>query len=393
MKSNALSKICWVGSARYSDPLDETSKKKFQALSQLGELYVVGVSKDIIPRVFRVYACFYLLPAVPLHLLRYIELYLLTPVVVLWLVIRHGVSVLVGQGPYEAVPAALAKAAAKLFGRRVVLIVENHNDFEETLFMQRRIRCQGLFRTLMRLAAKFTFSQADILRPVSNTTRAQVENRCPGKPVFQFVAWTDMEVFLQVGRSRSDYTSKTVVYAGVMIPRKGVLCLVNAFSRVLSRVPEARLELVGKAENPAYTRAVRETIDCLGIADRVSFIPELPQKVLAGKMGAAAVFVLPSLSEALGRVVVEAMATGTPAVGSRVGGIPEMVIEGETGFLVDPEDEKALADKIVWILQNPEKAVKMGRKAHAFAADFFSAEKFVAWHREMFACAEKILEQ
>jgi len=393
LKSNRGAKICWVGSARYTDPLDDTSRKKFQALTSLGDLYVIGVSKDIFPRFFREQARFYLLPKIPFHILRYLELYTLVPVIVLGLIFRHGVTVLVAQGPYEGVPAASAKMIAKLLGRRIAVIVENHNDFEETLFMQRKIRCPGLFRLLMHRAAKFTFSQTDILRPVSGTTRAQAVKWCPGKPVFQFVAWTDMEAFLSVGRNRTDYTSRTVVYTGVLIPRKGVLNLVNAFAAVLARVPDARLELVGKAENPDYTRAVKDKIDRLGISDRISFVPERPQKELAERMGKAAVFVLPSLSEALGRVVVEAMAAATPVIGSRVGGIPEMVIDGETGYLVDPGDEKALADKIVWFLMNPDKAEAMGRKAHEFAGSFFSTEKFVAWHREMFVCAGKILEQ
>ena len=84
-------------------------------------------------------------------------------------------------------------------------------------------------------------------------------------------------------------------------------------------------------------------------------------------MRRACVFVLPSMSEGLGRVVVEAMATGTPVIGSQVGGIPEMVEDGVTGFLVQPGDETMLAERLRWILEHPDEAWEMGRRAHAFA--------------------------
>ena len=391
LKNTGDLKLCWVGSARYTDPLDATSRKKFQALKELGELYVVGVSKDLIPRCFTEHATFYLLPQIPVHIIRYLELYYFVPILSLWLIFVKKVSIFIVQGPYEGVPVAVAKIIAGFFGRRVVVVVENHNDFEETLFMQRRILFSGVYRFLMRCAATFSFNQADMLRPVSNTTRQQVEAWCPGRPVFQFVAWTDMEVFLSVGRNRTDYTSKTVNYTGVLIPRKGVVNLINAFAVVLKDIPDAGLVIIGKEENREYTLKLKVRAVELGIAERVSFMPDMPQDELAQKMGEAAVFVLPSLSEALGRVVVEAMAAGTPAIGANVGGIPEMVKEGETGFLVEPEDENALAGKIKWFLMNPEKTRIMGRNSHVFAESFFSTKQFIDWHREMFACAKKIL--
>ncbi len=393
MKKTSSLKLCWLGSARYTDPLDATSRKKFQALKELGELHVVGVSKDLMLRCFKEHATFYLLPQIPFHILRYLELYLLVPFILLWLIFVKKVSIFITQGPYEGVPAAFVKIIAGLFGRRIAVVVENHNDFEKTLFMQRRISFFRIYRILMRCAARFTFKHADIIRPVSNTTRKQAEAWCPGRPVFQFVAWTDMEAFLSVGRNRTDYSSKVIIYAGVLIPRKGVINLVNAFAAVLKDIPQAELVIIGKEENNEYSNNLRVRAAELGIADAVSFMPEMPQDDLAQKMGAAAVFVLPSLSEALGRVVIEAMAAGTPAIGANVGGIPEMVKEGETGFLFDPEDEILLAEKIKWFLINPEKTKIMGRNSHVFAESFFSTQQFIDWHRKMFDCANEIIKR
>jgi glycosyltransferase involved in cell wall biosynthesis len=80
--------------------------------------------------------------------------------------------------------------------------------------------------------------------------------------------------------------------------------------------------------------------------------------------------VLPSLNEGMGRVLVEAMAAGKPVVASRVGGIPDLVIHGKTGFLVPPADEKALAAWIKKILDDPENAWEMGQRGKEFCQQF-----------------------
>ena len=126
-------------------------------------------------------------------------MFVLGPFLALWLILRHGVQVLVAQSPYEGFAAALAKKVAGWCGCRVALVVENHGDFEESLFMQRRIRLPRLYRFLMRRVAGFTLKHADGLRAISRSTRAQLERWVPGKPLVQFPTWTDIEVFLQAG--------------------------------------------------------------------------------------------------------------------------------------------------------------------------------------------------
>jgi glycosyltransferase involved in cell wall biosynthesis len=95
----------------------------------------------------------------------------------------------------------------------------------------------------------------------------------------------------------------------------------------------------------------------------------------------------------LGRVVVEAMATAIPVIGSNVGGIPDMIQDGVTGFLVPPGDDRALADKIRWILEHPDEAEAMGYKARAFAKRFFSTEEYVAGYRRIFEGSRRLMRE
>ncbi|HWI52009.1 MAG TPA: glycosyltransferase family 4 protein [Symbiobacteriaceae bacterium] len=109
----------------------------------------------------------------------------------------------------------------------------------------------------------------------------------------------------------------------------------------------------------------------LGIRNAVDFqgfISDVP-----GFLSHAGIFVLSSRSEGLGLVVVEAMAAGRPVVATRVGGVPEVVVDGETGLLVPPEDPGALAGAIRRLLADPDLAARMGEAGRRRAQEFFSA--------------------
>jgi glycosyltransferase involved in cell wall biosynthesis len=384
-------RICFLGGTRFDRPLDVTTAKKFRQLRALAELFVIGFSQDLRPRRFTENAHFYLLPKLPLPILRYVQIFLLGPCLAVWLIVRHGVHILVAQSPYEGFAATLAKCIAGWLGYKVALVVESHGDFEESVFWQRRVMLPMLYRRLMRRAAQFALKKADCLRSISAFTRQQLERRAPGKPIVQFPTWTDIDVFRQAGNQAREATEQIILYTGVLIPRKGVHHLVNAFAHVAKDFPQVRLVIVGDAENAAYAAELQEQVRQLGLSGRVQFIGVLPQVELASWMRKAWTFVLPSLSEGLGRVVIEAMAAGTPVIGSRVGGIMEMVEDGSTGFLIPPGDEVGLADKLCWLLDHPEEARIMGCRARAFAERFYSAETYINGYRQVVHVAQQSL--
>ncbi|MDW8103173.1 MAG: glycosyltransferase [Anaerolineae bacterium] len=362
-------KVCFLGGARYNHPLDATSKKKFKLLAELGEMFVIAFSENLRPLHFVQHARFYLFPKLPMPILRYWEMFALGPFLALWLIFRHRIRVLVAQSPYEGFAAAIAKKIANWFAHKVVLIVESHGDFEESIFLQRRIRWPGFYRFLMRYVANFALKHADLLRAVSNSTRSQLERWAPGKPIVQFAAWTDIEVFFEAS-DNCQKTDNTIVYAGVLIPRKGVHFLIDAFAKIAWDFPNATLWIIGKAENMEYARSLKTQVARLSLNGRVVFMDAMPQKELAQHIAQSCVLILPSLSEGLGRVIFEAMACGTPVIGSHVDGIPEMIEDGMTGFLVPPGDAHALANQIRWILSHPEEARQMGKRARDFAQSF-----------------------
>ena len=383
-------KICFLGGARYSRPLDPTSEKKFATMRSLGELFVIGFSGNLGARKFTQHAHFYLLPELPFSVLRYLEIFFLGQVLASWLIFRHGVRVLIAQSPYEGVAAVIAKRIAGWFGREVMLVVENHGDFEESLFMQRQVFLPRLYRLVMRRVAGFTLKHADSLRAVSNSTREQLKRWAPGKPTFQFVAWTDIETFLQAGIKRDAQFSQVILYAGVLIPRKGIHHLISAFIRVAQNFPHSRLVIAGSVDNRPYAARLKSQVEQAGLTERIEFLGKMPQVSLASRMREACLLVLPSYSEGLPRVIYEAMAAGLPVVASSVSGVPEIVQESVTGFLVQPGDENALAERMRWVLQHPMDAREMGRRAHDCAERVFSTEAYVGAYHQMLAVSRSV---
>ena len=385
-------KVCFLSSARYSRPLDATSEKKFRAMKSLADLFIIGFSPGLQLRRFTEHAHFYVLPQLPLPILRYLELFVLGQVLIFWLIVRHGIQVVVTQSPYEGFVAALALKLAGWLGYQVRLVVEVHGDFEGSLFLQREIRFPGLYRFLMNRLARYSIKQADLLRAISNSTKEQLQQWAPEKVIVQFPTWTDIDVFLRRDIHTKKHIPRAILYVGVLTPLKGIHHLINAFALIAEDFPGAQLVILGKDENRLYAANLREQVKKRGLNNRVQFIGPQPQSELAIWMAQASVLVLPSMSEGLGRVIIEAMATGTPVIGSRVGGIPELVRDGVRGFLVSPGDEKALAEKLRWILSNPDRARAMGECARRFAERLFSTESYLKGYKQIFEMAESRIE-
>lgn len=386
-------KVSFVGERRYTDPLDETSEKKFRALSGYCELFIIGFSENLRPHCFTERARFWLVPQLPVPIIRYLPLLACGPVITAWSILRYGVNILVAQSPYAGFAAAWAKILARCAGKKVALIIESHGDFENALFMQRRVYLRSIIRWLMNKITRFALYHADVLRAISAPTRKQLAGWAPDKPIVQFPAWTDIDTFLEAGRKNRplEDLNRYILYAGVLTPLKGVHFLIDAIAEVVSKMPNLTLRIIGKKQNREYAEALVAQVNEARLSAQVVFLDHVPQSNLAEHMTKAEVFVLPSLSEGLGRVIFEAMACGTPVIGSRVGGIPELIEDGVTGFLVPPGDKKALAERLEWVLAHPEENRQMGEKARARAREYFSTEAYVRNYENLFRMAEKVV--
>lgn len=170
-----------------------------------------------------------------------------------------------------------------------------------------------------------------------------------------------------------------ILSVGRLEPAKDQKTLIEAFRLIAADHPEAQLRLVGNG-------ALRETLISLvaryDLAGRVQVLPGRPD--LRSLFQEAAVFALSSLEEGLPNVVLEAMVAGLPVVVTRVGGLPEVVRPGRTGWLVPPGDVPALAAALSHLLSDPETSQAFGRAGREQAVREFSLASMVRSHEEIF---------
>ena len=377
-------RIGWVDTMRYTNPLSDSQAKKWQRLTHdLGvEIFVASFAPGLRPRRFNQHAQFYLWPALPIAPLRYLTAYLVAPPLVLWLILARGVNVLIAHDPYIGAAGALAKNLARLFGRRVGLVVETRGDLEQGLFMQREVRFKNLWRKFMSITGGYALRHADALRAVSDSSRQQIQALAPYKPLMQFMSWTDSDAFTRVVPEQPVSQRSDMVYTGVLVPRKGVHILLDAFAQI----PQAHLWLIGRAANAEYAAGLHAQVERLGLTERVTFVDHLPQDELARYMVRGRVFVLPTYSEGLPKVLIEAMLCGTPVIASAVDGIPEIVQDGVQGYLVPAGDVDALAERLRFMFQEAD-VDTLGQQARAFAMRFFSADAYVEQYGRLFTLA------
>ena len=168
--------------------------------------------------------------------------------------------------------------------------------------------------------------------------------------------------------------TRTILHVARLVDMKGTRDLIRAVALLPARHADVRLVIIGDGERRGALEALAGG---LGVGGRTRFLGARPHAEALAWMRRAAMLVLPSIrtrtgrTEGLGMVLLEAAATGVPIVGSLVGGIPEAVVDGATGFLVPPGAPGALAGRMAALLDDPALRARMGDAARRFVAGRF----------------------
>ncbi len=173
-----------------------------------------------------------------------------------------------------------------------------------------------------------------------------------------------------------------VLQLGRIVPRKGVDTAIRGFAKMVKHHHiSGRLIVVGgESEDPdpditPEIGRLKEIASQEGVAKKVIFTGRRDRNALKYYYSAADVFISTPWYEPFGITPIEAMACGTPVIGSNVGGIKYTVLDGETGYLIEPNDSKQLAGRLAYLYQNPEELACMSENAIRRANDFFTWEK------------------
>jgi len=330
-----MKKVLFIGPTRFNLKKNLHLKDKYESLSRGIKPYVLAKGSPSHRKVWG--AEFYLFPP--------LLFWFLAPRVAFFLCLTKKIDVIVCQGPLlEGLLGILLKKVL-----RKELIIEVHGDWEERLPSMKKV---------LTFFAKFSLRSADKIRGVAEYLILKAKKYAPNKPYFLFPTFTDLNDFLKETDIRFD---NYILLVGRDDRVKGVQYLKEAYSLIEKDFPGLKLILVGEGlpEGKLSLAGIKERMkNCFCLA-------------------------VPSTTEGLPRVIMEAMALGKPVVGSRVGGIPDLIHDGKNGFLFEVGNSNELSEKLRALLSNREMAIEMGKKGRELIQGKFSNEKYIANYLQM----------
>lgn len=353
----------FVGRTRYRLPLDESRRRKFAALAEVADIRVLASAPAGASRGDEVFT---LVRPFPIRALDGIAFHALLP----WRVARELRSfkptVVLVQGAHEA---ALVLVGRRLARSRVPIVLDVHGDWRTATRLYGSPARRLLNPVADRLAA-WAIRRVDAIRTVSDFTTGLVRE-LGVEPTATFPAFMDLEPFLTPPvplplRPRA-------LFVGVLELYKGLDLLAEAWPLVAKQVPDAELRLIGSGAREDLVRQMTDR------GPNVTWESGLEPEGVAAELDRATCLVLPSRREGMGRVVVEAFCRGRGVVGTRGGGIEDLVRDDANGLLVPSDDVSALVGALVRILTDEALAERLALEARKGSEAWYaSPEEFAA---------------
>lgn len=367
-------KLLLVGRSRYALPLSPSLERKFEALEAELDVHVLGSGAETNGRDRR----FTLVPPLRPRVLDGPAFYALLPLRVARELRSGRPDAVLVQGAPET---ALALAGRALARSRAKVVADVHGDPRAgTRLYGSSLR--KLLSPLGDLLARQGLRRADAVRTLSPFTEAAVRE-AGAEPTASFAAFMDLEPFLATPPAPVP-EAPAALFVGVLQRYKAVDVLADAWRLAAPRVPDSTLHLVGRG--PLHDLAQRLVAE---LPAQTRWTEALPTEGVAAALDEASVLVLPSRSEGLPRVAVEAFCRGRAVLGARAGGIPDLVADGENGLLVDPGDPDALADALVRVLSDRALAERLGARARVSVEPWLATPEQYA--RQLRDLVEKVV--
>lgn len=195
-----------------------------------------------------------------------------------------------------------------------------------------------------------------------------------------------LQVFPLQGYGKPETIRKgTILFIGWMQERKGLHILLEAMPRILEKFPDAHLTAVGAVNSDAYFDRIKKLIEDKNLSRHVDIIGKKEYPEVSELMKKANVVVVPEQWENMSPVVlIEAMFSAKPVVASKIGGIPEFIIDKENGLLAEPSSPYDFAEKIIMLLGNEGEAERLGEKAHNHINSIMNEDKIISDYKSLY---------
>lgn len=266
--------------------------------------------------------------------------------------------------------------ALKLAQKKGIPLVTTHHGFDVTVSNKDLLASRSPAWINYLLHQHKVKSQGDKFICVSDfIARQALQHGFPESKIIQHYIGIDVNKYQP--RAKED-DQGIILHVARLVEKKGTAVLINAVKQVKLLNPDVKLVIIG--EGPLLD-GLKAQVTSLGLDQTVTFTGALPHVDVMAWMRKASMLVLPSITaktgdaEGLGMVLLEAAVTGVPVIGTQHGGIPEAIIDEQTGFLVKERDDKQLAERISFLMKDEHKRFEMGKNARIFISEKFNLSK------------------
>ena len=357
------------------DPSAPGFKPKYELLSEKWEgdiFHLTTKTKDVEAGSFTFRGCKSLQKNIIFKQLYYI-----------WFCIRSAMR----YGPYDVIISydpmicGIISMLLKPFLHAKLLIEVNTDHFYTIPGTTAGIKAK-IVRLIKNVMMRISFGGADAIKFINSKLASEYRSRfnLSQDKIKQdiFFSYIGTQAFTPSGKDGDN----TILMVGHPYEIKGVDVLIKGFNRISKDYPDVTLRIIGMCRNLEHYKAM------VAEGSKVEFLPGISHKEIVRYFQNCLFYVLSSRAEAMGRVMIEAMACSKAVIGSRVSGVLDVAVEGETGFIFDSENSEDLAVKMRILLDNPEQCKAMGRAGRKRVENYFTPEIYV---RRYFEFMNKLL--
>ncbi len=253
---------------------------------------------------------------------------------------------------------------ARRYNKKLIVEVNGLHHLACT-YVDKRLGSRLLLRFLYSRVMKFVIKRSDGVKLLFNNQLDGLGVDLKRKVVAVYHDYTNLDKFSDLGEE------KVILCAGFPMYLKGIDILVKAFKMVSGNFPDWKLYIIGWFEKPLILEKL------IGSHPNILVLKAIPHRDMHKYMGRCGIYAMPSRSEGMGRVFLEAARCGKPRIGSKVGGIPSVIDDGVDGLLVEPENMIDLQNKLDLLMRDDGERKRLGRAAYFRSVNDFADENYL----------------
>ncbi len=371
-----MNKVLFISPTVYSNPITKDIQKKFQSLSKVCNPTVFAFSEEKFNSVVEGVETIFNKKNKN-RFFNYLKIIFLFFFEIPKIVKDQNIEIVCLQDPITGFFTIFSLKIRKL---PVKIVVETHGDFINTIGLEKNLLIPKFYTLIFSYLAKYSIKNADLIRSISDFTEKQALNFGYKGLFVRFPAWINIDNYLNADTKRLSTGTFKIIFVGSVTERKNPKIIIESLETIDEDIS---LEIIGQTPNLKYLKELNKLIASSKHAKSITMTPFIKAEELILKYSSANLFILPSKSEGLGRVIIEAQSTACPVLVSSNTGMTDLIIENETGYIFENNNKNDLTKKIQYIIDNYESALQIGLNSKDFVKENQSVANFEFGYKKL----------